>query len=271
MESLSWTQFKQTIDDLYDLDSEPRRLKTVYLEYILSRETDKPEIESVKELYEADLQDYVAPIIQHGKKILSLNPTLYCSLLQDVSRFCVYRSFWLNKFSKDWIVEIPRCIRTWKNAEINVIHKTVSYQRDLQTHLKNIDLYPNLEYVLDEGSPIILPVSDVFWNLHYPPNSFNAVDRIGISDDPVTITVPEIPVNQALRHNSGVSGRFFIEYHPYYNLPESEKPYWDKLSIELFDTVLTKLKVLELTPYTVQMTKPKAESVKRSIWSKIFG
>ena len=103
---------------------------------------------------------------------------------------------------------------------------------------KNAEFMPNLQYqtvgdenVRDEHQMldgIVRPMSDSFWDSHYPPNGWGCrCEAIQIPNGLARVTpsenIPRTPVPEMFRTNVAKTGLIFPKGHPYYRgIPQSE-------------------------------------------------
>jgi hypothetical protein len=274
MKAPTWQNFKQGINDIYELDDSIVRAGGMEFDHLIGEIANKSQIDAVRYLYQAEFYNYTLPILTSCQKIASNNPKLYTSFLSDVCRFCVYRAVWVHRYAYDETRAVADSFVAWKTAEINVIQKTAYYQRDLQQYKECEDLYPNLEYFVNGGKEtrgsIILPIGDEFWDNNYPPNNFSGLDAIGITDEQVSTSIPRFATNTALQHNPALTGRVFTELHPYYNIPLAEKPNWDRLSTEIFKKSESMFYMSKTTPYLFGEKTVEQKPEKKTIWNKLL-
>jgi len=135
----------------------------------------------------------------------------------------------------------------WYEAEYNTSVNAAHSAREWVQAWENREVLPNLRYITagdknvrpshQKLNGIVRPITDSFWNTHYPPNGYKCRCGVQQEDEEVTLTkpsdIPDITVHPAFRHNVGKTGQVFDEAHAYFqdinqegkaNIKKASKP-----------------------------------------------
>jgi len=164
---------------------------------------------------------------------------LITNLVKDAGRFSAYKD---NQFKNDlqqlanssatiddFKSKARPLIKTYKNyLDVEKANAIGSSQmaKKWQGFEKNADIYPNLRYraVMDSHTRadhaqlngVILPITDPFWNTHYPPNGYGCRCSVTQTDKPATASVPAYSPPAGFDFNAGKDKRLFSETAGYY-------------------------------------------------------
>jgi SPP1 gp7 family putative phage head morphogenesis protein len=121
--------------------------------------------------------------------------------------------------------------QTWMRTEYDSSVSAAQNAARWVDYEQEADIIPNLQYetVGDEFvreshrvlDGIIRPISDSFWNTHYPPNGWNCrCEALQVPNGLGKITpdraIPPSPVPQMFRTNLAKTGLIFPKNHPYF-------------------------------------------------------
>lgn len=263
----NWGKFKGSVDSMYN-DS------TYYPPDIFN--SGKISVEDIFKFY----------LLTYYKPLLSIQGSMNTSietLKRDLTRWLTYRAHLhsvmlseenINTFLNDYD-PVNYCFNNeWKKIELSTITKVVYLVRNYLRDKDCSDLYPffkldiNLRLSGADRQCIIRPVNDKIWSTCYPPNTFNSFDDVSLDEDgPETELLPNIVLNQAMAHNSALTGRFFTENHIFYHLKDSDKRALDKLSLVFHEKYVIKLVPTPAIPYAVDAIPSK--SATSNIWRKM--
>lgn len=122
---------------------------------------------------------------------------------------------------------------TWRKTE----ERTMAQAASSASHWSEIErrayLYPNLKYVTAHDELVrdshrlldgaIYPVSDPFWNSHYPPNGWNCRCIVAQTDKGAKPGNGDIKISKGMNNNAGKTGLLVAEDHPYFNMNDLDK------------------------------------------------
>ncbi len=142
---------------------------------------------------------------------------------------------------EDFKREAWKVDETYRGSKLDVEYDTgvrsARMAANWQRYQQNKRLYPNLRYMLSKAAKpdekhlkfvgINLPIDDIFWTTHYPPNRWRCQCSAEPNDDDVT-DVPENlpPVPEEFAFNSGKTGQVFDLKNSEYikSVPPKEQP-----------------------------------------------
>lgn len=128
-----------------------------------------------------------------------------------------------------------RHLVTWRKTEERTMAQTASAARHWAEIERRAYLYPNLKYVTAHDELVrdshrildgaIYPVSDPFWDTHYPPNGWNCRCIVVQTDQKAKPGKGkgDIKISKGMDNNAGKTGLLISEDHPYFNLDDLDR------------------------------------------------
>lgn len=269
---MKWLDFTQALNDQYEPESEikpsrRKRYREIHDQLLAANSEDFNTI--IEGLFLFNFRIFSLPILRNCEELRKNNHGLYNSLLNDIAKFTIYKSYWVIHFKDIAVDEIAAHFEVWEEFEVRTITKTSYHQRDYNIMKDIQDIYPNILYSYDglmleenEKIDVILPFNHVFWDTFYPPNDYKSLDIIRTSNNDIkSESLPKIPLKSSLSHNASKSGRIFTEEHPYYNVSQELKASLNTMALQFFKKHQDQLWIPEIMKYSISISTPNTTTV----------